>query len=63
MQRSGVHYVIRRNKPATWALANAVNDEERRVYGLPLQGRNFDHDNGISFNVIQKASMGLNKYE
>ena len=39
MQRFGCHYVIRRNKPAGWTIADAVNEEERRVYGMSLQGR------------------------
>lgn len=51
-----IAYVIRPDKPAGWDPAiDAVNDYERLMYQLPLNGVAYDQDNETVFSFIQLA--------
>ena len=51
-----IAYVTRPDKPAGWDPAvDAVNDYERLMYQLPLNGIAFEQDNETVFSLIQLA--------
>ena len=51
-----IAYVIRPDKPAGWDPdVDAVNDYERLMYQLPLNGVAYNHDNETVFSFIQLA--------
>ncbi len=51
-----IAYGIRPDKPAGWNPAvDAVNDYERLMYQLPLNGIAFERDNETEFSFIQLA--------
>jgi len=51
-----IAYVIRPDKPLGWDPAiDAVNDYERLMYQLPLEGIAFEQDNETVFSLIQLA--------